>query len=397
VDSWDGYSSYLLVFHEASQYIWVFVTKSKEPPLDILDTYLDRFGHEHGGLVCTDQGGELTCLFAFSDMLLRKHNYVVEPTGAASLSQNGAIKIYNAKLAVCTQTWLFGSGLPEKYWLLALIHLVVYLHNILVHNMTWKTPFEAYFGVKPDLTCLKLFGSRVCVKRSGSHHIKLDQYDFKRLIWGCTAMDQNIVYLDLDFGVVKTSHHVHLMKHGTYNLLVHLWHNLRMIWEYYRRAIFHQSLANTDHITSFFKTPDMIKKAVVPWPPVYSMTVGNKIWVAPDRSILLLLPLRTLSDDLPRPITTRAACTKPILQHNIATEIVADFEISKQDLAMVYMSPDPYHEAFEQTLDLCKFDLSNHSTAGLSLHERDGCLHMATISPSTPAAKLHEWCSYVFP
>jgi hypothetical protein len=67
IDSWDGYSSYLLVVDEASQYIWVFLTKSKEPPLDIIDTFLDRFGHVNGGSICSDQGGELARSFAFSD------------------------------------------------------------------------------------------------------------------------------------------------------------------------------------------------------------------------------------------------------------------------------------------------------------------------------------------
>jgi hypothetical protein len=44
-----------------------------------------------GGVIHTDQGGELACLFAFTDMLLRKHKYVIEPTGANSSSQNGAV------------------------------------------------------------------------------------------------------------------------------------------------------------------------------------------------------------------------------------------------------------------------------------------------------------------
>jgi hypothetical protein len=55
--------------------------KSKEPPLDIIDTFLDHCGHELGGLIYTDQGDELACLFAFTNMLLRKHKYVIEPTG----------------------------------------------------------------------------------------------------------------------------------------------------------------------------------------------------------------------------------------------------------------------------------------------------------------------------
>jgi hypothetical protein len=51
VDSWDGFSSYLLIVDKASQYIRVFLTKSKEPPLEIIDTFLDRFGHRNGGSI----------------------------------------------------------------------------------------------------------------------------------------------------------------------------------------------------------------------------------------------------------------------------------------------------------------------------------------------------------
>jgi hypothetical protein len=102
IASWDGYSSYLLVVDEASRYIWVFLTKSKEPPLDIIDTFLEHCGHELGELICTDQGGKLACLFAFMDMFLRKHKYDIEPTGADSPSQNGAVEIYNAKLVIRT-------------------------------------------------------------------------------------------------------------------------------------------------------------------------------------------------------------------------------------------------------------------------------------------------------
>ena len=49
IHSWDGYLSYLLIVDEASRYIWVFLTKTKEPPLDIIDTFLARFGHFDGG------------------------------------------------------------------------------------------------------------------------------------------------------------------------------------------------------------------------------------------------------------------------------------------------------------------------------------------------------------
>ncbi len=59
VRSYDGFTSYLLIINEASRYTWVFITATKEPPLDIFSEFLQHHGHEDGGCICTDQGGEL--------------------------------------------------------------------------------------------------------------------------------------------------------------------------------------------------------------------------------------------------------------------------------------------------------------------------------------------------
>ena len=62
-------------------------------------------------------------------------------------------------------------------------------------------------------------------------------------------------------------------------------------------------------------------------------------------------------------------------------------------MALVYMSPDPYHEAFEETIDLQRFDLSRHRAAGLVLAHSNGRLFLGGMTPGTPAAKIPRWCS----
>ncbi len=140
---------------EASRFMWVFLTKSKEPPLDIINSFLRKFGHEEGGSISSDQGGDLAKSPALTNMVLRDHNYVFEPTGADSPSHNGGVETYNDKLAVRTRTLLYGANLPATYWSAALLH-VVYLNNRLVHMVTKKTPFEGFYGHKPDIEYLKM-------------------------------------------------------------------------------------------------------------------------------------------------------------------------------------------------------------------------------------------------
>ncbi len=63
--SYDGYSSYLLVVDEASRMAWIFLTASKEPPINIVQAFLAQHGHVDGGCVRTDQGGKLAQSPAF--------------------------------------------------------------------------------------------------------------------------------------------------------------------------------------------------------------------------------------------------------------------------------------------------------------------------------------------
>ena len=52
-------------------------------------------------------------------------------------------------------------------------------------------------------------------------------------------------------------------------------------------------------------------------------------------------------------------------------------------MAMVYMSPDSYYEAFEEVIDLHKFDLKLHRLAHLDNH-----LFLGGMTPGTPGAKI---------
>ncbi len=57
--------------------------------------------------------------------------------------------------------------------------------------------------------------------------------------------------------------------------------------------------------------------------------------------------------------------------------------------------PNPYFESFEEVVDIIRFDLNKHWTAGLCLTTTGGRLFLGSISPSTPAAKIPRWCTRI--
>jgi hypothetical protein len=64
-------------------------------------------------------------------------------------------------------------------------------------------------------------------------------------------------------------------------------------------------------------------------------------------------------------------------------------------MATIYMSPNPYHQDLEEELNLRKFDLSRHKTAGLSFVEHNNRLLLATMSPHTPGDRLPRWRTHL--
>ena len=206
VESFDGFSSYLLIVDEVSRYCWVFLCKSKSPPVELVSTFLQDHGLPEGGVIQTDQRGELARSAAFRDAMLKDYNYKLEPTGADSPSQNGMAERLNGTLGALVRSLLYGAGLPATFWSAVLLH-ACYLYNRRVHTSTTCTPFEGFYGRKPNLSYLRTFGSRLAIRKPGTRRSKLDKHDYRGIFLGFTASDKNVRYLDLDSGNVKTSHH----------------------------------------------------------------------------------------------------------------------------------------------------------------------------------------------
>ena len=340
VTSFDGYNSHLVIVDEASSYVWVFLLKSKEPPTQLVVDFLKLHGHKDGGIVRTDQGGELARSDEFREKVFDGCNYVVERTGSDSPSQNGGAETMNGTLAVITRALLYGADLPPQFWSVALVH-AVYLHNRRVHSRTKVTPYEGWYGKKPNLKYLRLFGARVAVKKTGPRPAKLDKHSFHGIFLGYSATDQNIVYLDLNTGRVLTSHH------ATFNEAWYLFDKrppaAQLLYDLSQRP-------EETEITNVMLTNQPPPPA--PLPPMN--------WEAQQK-----MPLKDVGDvmNVPLPLHWEQSNEYAIgaaaasidgscyLDPSKFVAFFKKYDISKNDILQVYISKDPYADEFTRTVD----------------------------------------------
>ena len=113
VTSVDRFTSYLLVVDKFSQYMWIFLCMSKEPPVEERSAFLSTLGLQEGGVIRCDQGGEFACSNEFRTCMLKK--YKIEPTRADLRLQNGGVERFNQTIGATTRGLLYGSSLPAHF------------------------------------------------------------------------------------------------------------------------------------------------------------------------------------------------------------------------------------------------------------------------------------------
>ena len=208
VTSVDKYRSYLLVIDRCTRYIWIYLTKSKSPPLDFLSKLLCKFANPNLiSTVTTDQGGELAKSFDFASTI-DKCGYILTPTGAYASAQNGLAEKPNKDLAQIMRNLLYSAGLGSEFWSYALRH-AVYLKNRWPHSsLSWKTPYEALNGIKPNFSNIRVFGSIAHIKTKSRRYMKLDTMSDDGLFMTYTGTDKNIYVVNKDGSNERISTHV---------------------------------------------------------------------------------------------------------------------------------------------------------------------------------------------
>jgi transposase InsO family protein len=106
-----------------------------------------------------DQGGEY--LSKAFDQHLASASTMQKLTTHDTPQLNGMAKWLNCTLLERIRAFMHTSGLPKTLWGKGLRHATWLKNQTAMHALDGKTPFEALFGVPPDLSGLCLWGCPV--------------------------------------------------------------------------------------------------------------------------------------------------------------------------------------------------------------------------------------------
>jgi hypothetical protein len=171
-----GGSKYVLVvLDDFSRYSECRFLESKADIGDALLDVLTHWERQCGRVVKalrTDRGTEF-CNEALEDVLNSKgiqHQLSVRYTP----QQNGRVERVNRTLMDRTRALIIQSNAPKRLWAEALSTANM-LRNVVPVLKRTKTPYQMFKGTKPDLSMLKVFGSKAYVHVPKEKRKKLDE------------------------------------------------------------------------------------------------------------------------------------------------------------------------------------------------------------------------------
>jgi transposase InsO family protein len=162
-----GNRYFLLLVDDFSRLMWLYLLKTK----DEASTAIRRFKAQAElesrrplRVLRTDRGGEFTATELAewcADLGIKRHL-----TAPYSPQQNGVVERRNQTVVGAIRCMLKAMGVPAKFWGEAAHTAVFVLNRSVTRSLDGRTPHEAWYGVKPSVHFLRVFGCRAFAKEA---------------------------------------------------------------------------------------------------------------------------------------------------------------------------------------------------------------------------------------
>lgn len=181
-----GGSRYFLLFlDDYSRMTFVYFLKNKSEALSCFKDFKAKAENQTNKRIKnirSDNGLEF-CNTEF-DLYLQKEGINHQKTNPYSPEQNGFCERRNRTIVEKARCLLFDSDLSKEFWAEA-TNTAVYIQNrIVASGLEGKTPHEIWTGTKPDISHLRVFGSKVMVHVAKEKRQKWDRKSEEHILVG---------------------------------------------------------------------------------------------------------------------------------------------------------------------------------------------------------------------
>ena len=155
-----GGAEYFLTFtDDKTRYTWVYILKTKDQAFDCFRQWkalVEKQSKRKLKTLRTDNGGEYTS--NQFEKYLMDEGIRHEKTIPKTPEQNGVAERLNRTLVESARSMLLDANLSKSYWAEA-VSTAAYLKNRCpTKSVQGKTPYEAWYGQKPSVDHLRVFG-----------------------------------------------------------------------------------------------------------------------------------------------------------------------------------------------------------------------------------------------
>lgn len=203
----------LLLVDDHSRYKWLRPTTTKDEAFGLIQQYVAAAECMHPGqrvsVLHTDNGGEFVS--NEFDAWLRQRGIRRELTVPYTPHQNGVAERAMRTIVEMARAMLFAARLPKSFWALAVAAAVYVRNRSPTATLDHCTPYEAWYGRKPAIAHMRVFG---CLAYAHVHASKREKLDPKAQ--PCTFVGYSPTstgYLLWDGHKVITSNDVYFVEH----------------------------------------------------------------------------------------------------------------------------------------------------------------------------------------
>lgn len=172
-----GQSRYfLLLVDDYSRMTFVYFLKNKSEVFNkfkLFKKMVETQTNKSIKVLRSDNGREF-CSNEMSDFL-KASGILHQRTNPYTPEQNGLCERFNRTIVEKARCLLFDAKLHKQFWAEA-VHTAVYLKNRTpAASLNEKTPYELWTGKKPDISHVRIFGSKVMVHVPKERRLKWDK------------------------------------------------------------------------------------------------------------------------------------------------------------------------------------------------------------------------------